>query len=238
MEFSLIAFIVKKIISILLMPSSWWFIIGMIGLWYLYHNNIKRAKKILTISFIWIILISYAPFANFLIAPLERKYPVLNTDNINKNVKYALILGGDIDSRTWEIMRLYHKIPNLKIITSGRSILKKVSEAKITQMRLISCGISKNDIIMNNLPKDTEEEALALKKLIGIKPFILVTSAYHLPRSMLLFKSMKLNPIPAPTDFQIKETDSIFSIPSPMQMRKTEKAWHEYIGILWHLLKN
>lgn len=238
MEFNLIAFVAKKIISILLMPSSWWFIIGMIGLWYLYHNNIKRAKKILTISFIWIILISYAPFANFLIAPLERKYPVLNTDNINKDVKYALILGGDIDSRTWEIMRLYHKIPNLKIITSGRSILKKVSEAEETQMLLISSGIAKNDIIMNKLPKDTEEEAIAIKKLIGIKPFILVTSGYHLPRSMLLFKSMGLNPIPAPTDFQIKKTDSIFSIPSPAQMKKTEKAWHEYVGILWYLIKN
>jgi len=237
MEFSLIAFITKKIISILLMPSSWWFIIGMIGLWYLYHNNIKRAKKILTISFIWIILISYAPFANFLIAPLEGKYPILNTNNINKDVKYILILGGDIDARAWEVMRLYHKIPNLKIITSGRSILKKVSEAEITRNRLVSSGVDKNDIIMNKSPKDTEEEALALKKLIGIKPFILVTSAYHLPRSMLLFKSMNLNPIPAPTDFQVEETDGIFSMPSPMQMRKTEKAWHEYIGIFWFLLK-
>lgn len=241
MEFNLnlIAFIIKKIVSILLMPSSWWFIIGMVGLWYLYHNKIKRAKKILTISFVWIILISYAPFANFLISPLERKYPILNTENIPKNIKYALILGGGIDSRTWEIMRLYHKIPNLKIITSGRSILKKISEAEETQIRLISCGVDKDDIIMNKSPKDTEEEALALKKLIGTEqPFILVTSAYHLPRSMLLFKSMGLNPIPAPSDFQIEDTDGIFSIPSPTQMRKTEKAWHEYIGILWHLIKD
>ncbi|MBL0722003.1 MAG: YdcF family protein, partial [Sulfurovum sp.] len=166
------------------------------------------------------------------------EYPILDTNNIPKDVKYALILGGDIDSRTWEIMRLYHQIPNLKIITSGRSILKKISEAEETQSRLISCGVDRNDIRMNILPKDTQEEVEALKKLIGIKPFILVTSAYHLPRSMLLFKSMGVNPIPAPTDFQIQETDSIFSLPSAVQMKKTERAWHEYLGILWHLIKD
>jgi len=238
MEYSLTAFIAKKVISLIIMPLSLWFIVSMIGLWYLYRNNIEKSKKIFTFSFIWIILISYAPFANLLIKPLEQYYPKLDIETIPKNVKYVLILGGDIDARTWEIMRLYNKIPNLKIITSGRSILKKISEAKETQIRLIESGVAKEDILMNEKARDTHEEVVDLKKLIGKDtPFILVTSAYHLPRAMLMFKSEGLNPIPAPTDFKIACTDSLTSIPSPIQLKKTQHAWHEYIGIIWHILK-
>ena len=237
MEYSLVAFIAKKIISLMIMPLSLWFIISMLGLWYLYKNNITKSKKILSFSFIWIILISYAPFANLLIKPLEQYYPKLDIKNIPNDVKYVFILGGDIDARTWEVMRLYNKIPNLKIITSGRSIVKKISEAKETQIRLVECGIIKDDILMNEKAKDTQEEVEDLKKLIGDTPFILVTSAYHLPRAMLMFKSNGLKPIPSPTDFQIASSDSFLSIPSPNQLNKTQMAWHEYIGIAWYILK-
>ena len=237
MEYSLFPFIAKKIVSLFLMPLSWWFISFIIGLLYLYRNKIKRAKIVLTLSLFWLILISYAPFANLLIAPLENYYPPLQVRNIPKDIKYIFILGGDINARTWEIMRLYNKISNIKIITSGRSIVKRISEAKETEMRLISCGIPKEDIIMNESPRDTQEEVEALKELIGTKPFILVTSAYHMPRSMLLFKSKGLNPIPAPTDLKVEDTDWILSPPSLTQLRKTEIAWHEYIGLVWTLLK-
>jgi uncharacterized SAM-binding protein YcdF (DUF218 family) len=237
MEYSLVAFIAKKIISLMIMPLSLWFIISMLGLWYLYKNNITKSKKMLSFSFIWIILISYAPFANLLIKPLEQYYPKLDIKNIPNDVKYVFILGGDIDARTWEVMRLYNKVPHLKIITSGRSIVKKISEAKETQIRLVECGITKDDILMNEKAKDTQEEVEDLKKLIGDTPFILVTSAYHLPRAMLMFKSNGLKPIPSPTDFQIASSDSFLSIPSPNQLNKTQMAWHEYIGIAWYILK-
>ena len=238
MESNLIAFIAKKIISLIIMPLSLWLIISIIGLWYLYRNHTLKAKKFLTFSFIWILLISYAPFANFLIRPLEEYYPKLDINNSIKNIKYVLILGGDINNRSWEIMRLYNSIPDLKIITSGRSIYKRISEAEETKILLTQCGVRDRDIIMNRDAKDTQEEVEALKKRIGDNPFILVTSGYHLPRAMLMFKSEGLNPIPAPTDLKIASTDSFSSIPSPQQLSKTLMAWHEYIGIAWHLLKS
>lgn len=38
-----------------------------------------------------------------------------------------------------------------------------------------------------DLPKDTEEEAAAVKQAIGDAPFLLVTSTSHLPRAMIFF---------------------------------------------------
>ncbi len=49
-----------------------------------------------------------------------------------------------------------------------------------------------------DLPKDTEEEAAAVKQAIGDAPFLLVTSASHLPRAMIFFQQEGLNPLPAP----------------------------------------
>jgi uncharacterized SAM-binding protein YcdF (DUF218 family) len=52
-------------------------------------------------------------------------------------------------------------------------------------------------------------------------------------RTMLIFKNEGLNPIPAPTDYQIKDSDKLASLPDGYSLTKNRKAWHEYIGILW-----
>lgn len=51
-----------------------------------------------------------------------------------------------------------------------------------------SLGVPRSDIIVLDRPKDTEEEALAVKRAIGDAPFLLVTSASHLPRAMIFFR--------------------------------------------------
>ena len=57
-----------------------------------------------------------------------------------------------------------------------------------TARQLIESGIPKEDIIIHNTPKDTKEEAIKIKELLGDERFILITSASHMPRSMAIFK--------------------------------------------------
>jgi uncharacterized SAM-binding protein YcdF (DUF218 family) len=54
-----------------------------------------------------------------------------------------------------------------------------------------------------------------------------------MPRAMLLFESLGLNPIPAPTDFYKTDFDSFFIAPEIESFNKSKIAIHEYIGILW-----
>ena len=61
-------------------------------------------------------------------------------------------------------------------------------------------GVPREQIITLDLPKDTEEEAAAVKQAIGDAPFLLVTSASHLPRAMIFFQQEGLNPLPAPAN--------------------------------------
>ena len=227
MDFS---FIVKKIVSITIMPLSISLFILFIGLLFLNTNQIKKAKFFLTTGFISLILIAYQPFSNFLLQPLETKYSKLTS--LPNNITHILLLGGDLNNRGWEALRLYHNINNVKIITSGYPGGRKIAEAIRTANILQELGIPRKDIIIHAKPKDTKEEAIKTKELLGEKPFILVTSAYHMTRAIAIFKKEGLNPIAAPTDIKAKQT-RYFSIPAGHNIKKTEVALHEYFGILW-----
>ncbi|MCD4756920.1 MAG: YdcF family protein [Arcobacteraceae bacterium] len=232
MEF---AFILKKIISAMVMPLSIGLFLAIIGLILLYINRIKSAKILLTISILWIALISYSPFANSLIKPIATTYKKL--EEIPKDVKYILLVGGDMENRAWEVLKLYYKIPNAKIITSGYKSGYAIPEAVRTANILYQIQIPKEDIIIHSNPKDTKEEAIEIKQLLGEKPFILVTAAHHMPRAMALFQKEGLHPIAAPANYNSYSNIDIFSIPNGGNLQKTEIAWHEYLGILWGKLR-
>ena len=98
-------------------------------------------------------------------------------------------------------------------------------------------GIPKERILMQDKAKTTFEEAQYMKKRVGDKPFILVTAAYHMPRTMKLFQKAGLNPIPAPADFNRAEEAGLVSILQSKELRNTEHAWHEYLGMLIYKLQ-
>ena len=75
-----------------------------------------------------------------------------------------------------------------------------------------------------------------IKAVVGDHPFVLVTSATHLPRSMALFRKMGMAPIPAPAGPTCKAShplspDDFF--PSSNALDNTSQAMHEYVGMLW-----
>jgi uncharacterized SAM-binding protein YcdF (DUF218 family) len=211
-------FTLKKILSAVLMPLSLGLILFLIGLWFLYTKSYKKAKICLSISFIWI---------------LETTYQKVE-DNVS--AKYILLLGGDFKGRSFEAIRLYTLLDNAKIITSGYPGRDDVSEAVKSARKLVELGIPKEDIIMQSEPKDTQEEAQHIRKIVGDEQFILVTAAYHMPRAMELFKKEGLNPITAPTNYLV-EKNYLLSAPSGRNLQKTEIAFHEYLGKTWNKLK-
>jgi uncharacterized SAM-binding protein YcdF (DUF218 family) len=226
-----LGFVLKKLVSVFIMPLSIGLILFFIGLILLYQNKQKYSKIFLTISFLWIIIFSHTTFSNLLIKPLENKYSTLQT--IPNNIKYILILGGDKQNRSWEAIRLYNLISNAKIITSGFKGNQKDSEANLTAKLLINSGIPQKDIIIHHQPKDTKDEAIQMKKLVGKEKFILVTSSFHMPRAMAIFEGEGLNPIASSTNFLQNHKNDILSIPNSGDLQKSTIAWHEYIGIIW-----
>jgi len=229
-------FLLKKFISFLLMPMTLGMVVAFIGLWKLYKGNFNKAKYYLFFSLLWISLISSAFFADFLLYRLEHTYHRLYT--IPKNVNHIVLLGGNKKHRAWEVLRLNQLIPNTKIMLTGYTMKGRDSEASRTKKLLINSGIPVQNISMQANVKDTKEDAKAIKQSWGEKPFILITSAYHMPRAMKIFKKEGLHPIPAPTDYYTPNTDEEYALFSGKQLHKVETAWHEYIGLMWLKIKD
>lgn len=225
-----------------------------LGLFFLYKNRLTKAKFTLTISVVWLFLISYSPVPDLLLYKLESKVPTLHT--APADIQYIYVLGGGhhtdkdqpitsqvVDTsvvRLSEGIRHYRQLQGkAKIIVSGYHGLYDPTEHAMMQKRLaIALGIDENDMILHLGTKDTQEEAQAGKKLLGSKPFILVTSASHMTRALKFFKKEGLHPIPAPTNHlgnkkYLNYTDFF----SATALKKSHILFHEYLGLLWQKIK-
>ena len=220
----------------------------------LYSNKIKKAKLMLTLSIVWFFLFSYAPVANILLHSIESNNPTLHT--APKNIKYIYVLGGGhhtdeslpITSQVVETsvvrlnegIRLYQQLyRNAKIIFSGYHGLYDATEHAVMQKKLaISLGVNEEDIILHLGTRDTQEEAIAGKKLLADEPFILVTSASHMTRALNFFTNEGLYPIPAPTNhlasIQHPNYTDFFSSEA---LTKSRIVFHEVLGLIWQKLK-
>jgi len=73
--------------------------------------------------------------------------------------------------------------------------------------------------------------------MVGKEPFFLITSAYHIPRSIETFQKVAMNPIPAPADFKIEGDYNLLDFfPNAQNLKNTDSAFHEYFGILFYRL--
>jgi len=95
-------------------------------------------------------------------------------------------------------------------------------------------GISSDAIVVNDTPLDTGEEAKQSARLVGAEPFLLVTSANHMPRAVRLFERAGAHPIPAPTDQRANSSARLgwaSLVPDVDGLRDTQTALHEYLGL-------
>jgi uncharacterized SAM-binding protein YcdF (DUF218 family) len=70
---------------------------------------------------------------------------------------------------------------------------------------------------------------------LGDSPFILVTTASHMPLAMLWMKHRGARPIAAPTGQRVSGKDKFAPgpwLPSSDGLDKTEHALHEYVGLV------
>jgi len=234
-----------KTLQQLLLPGTFTFILIIIGLLLLLKKRKKRVGKIfIAMGLLLYYLFSTTIVSNFLIAPLEEGYSYLRIQDMDMADKAVLLLGGreaDI-LRGSEVLRIYHlKKGWVKVIISGTDPLLPTSqEAVAVKQFFVSRGMDEDDIVIEGDSRNTWENIRNVKEIVGEKPFFLVTSAYHMERSIREFQRVEANPIPAPTDFKIK-TDKygvLDFFPNAQNLRKSDLAFHEYMAILWYTVRN
>lgn len=247
-------FTLKKAIGGLLLPLPLLLLIMASGLFLLWFSRWQKTGKII-LSSAWLILllISLQPVADGLLAPVENRFA---TWRGNQKVDYVVVLGGGY---TWnpqwapgsnmignslprlvEGIRLWRENPGSKMIFTGAAAQNNpVSSAEVTARVAQTLGVPRGNIITLDKPRDTSQEAIEVAKVVGSHPFLLVTSASHLPRAMLFFQRQGLHPLPAPAN-QLAIASPLNAwervIPSALWLGHSERAIYESLGRIWQTI--
>ena len=248
-------FTLKKVLGGMMLPLPLLLLLMAIGIILLWRSRFqKTGKALVTLSWLLLALLSLQPVADGLLKPIEKSYP---TWRGGQAVEYVVVLGGGY---TWnpqwapssnlinnslprlaEGIRLWRENPGAKMIFTGAAAkTNPVSTAEAGARVAESLGVPRSAIIVLDRPKDTEQEAAEVKKAIGGAPFLLVTSASHLPRAMIFFRHAGLNPLPAPANqLAVESTLNPWerALPSPYWLMHSERSIYETLGRSWQWLK-
>jgi len=248
-------FTLKKVVGGMLLPLPLLLLLMALGLVLLWFSRFQRAGKIcLSFSWLLLLLLSLQPVADALLKPIENRYPTWRGPT---PVRYIVVLGGGYTwnpawapssnlinnslPRLTEGVRLWQANPGSRLIFTGAAArTNPVSTAEAGARVAESLGVPRSAIIVLDTPKDTEEEAAAVKATVGDAPFLLVTSASHLPRAMIFFRHAGLNPLPAPANqLAIESPLNPWErmIPSPVWLMHSDRVGYETLGRLWQWLK-
>ncbi len=246
-------FLFKKIVAPFFFPLSICLEIFFLGLFFLWFTRrLKTGKIIVSTGVIFLTAISYNTFPNMLLHSLESVYSPITDVSAFPNVKWVVVLGGGTSSnpklpltdqlsgtslvRLVEGIRLHRELSNNKLLLSGGTTSGSVSEASVMAEMATALGIDDNDIVLESTSKDTKDQVRLIYDIIRKDRFILITSASHMDRSMALFQTKGMNPIPAPIGNKVKKSQKLsFRVffPSAKAIDKMERVFYECMGMAW-----
>lgn len=248
-------FIISRVLQSLLLPVS--VSIAVIGFGVI---SIKRhpriGRVIVAAGLVFFYLFSIEPVADAFIRPLENSYPSYEASE-SSPVKIIILGGGVTDLSRIGLkpepsshslkrlvcgITLYRQIPGSTIIISGGSGDPKkqgLSEAIAMKDVSLSLGVDPADIMVESSSRNTLESALALKKIVGGKRVLLVTSAYHMKRAVGMLNKVGIDVTAAPSDYIGEQRGvSIYSfIPAASSLMVSNIAVSEYMSLTWYKIR-
>jgi uncharacterized SAM-binding protein YcdF (DUF218 family) len=244
-------FVFKQFLKQLILPPVVWMLPLLIVLVFWRR---RWARKLLFLTLCSVFMLHSGLIGYWLRYPLESRYaPLINPKDAGPYDAIVVLTAGSIPAggllpfptideamfrRLDEAWRLY-KIQPKPIIVSGGHVnpfTADQDENKIACGYLIRWGVPEEHVFSEAKSRDTFESALETGKLLRQKNwqrYLLVTSAVHMPRSMLVFSSDAREPIAAPSDFTLRQwqLSPLDFAPTLGAGRGIASTLHEYVGL-------
>ncbi len=222
----------------------------------------RRGRPRLSAVLFWIALaglylLSTRPAADLLLLPLEQPF---EHSRPPAEVDCVVVLGGTLDlgrsgperlefddsaDRFFEGVLLARRFPQaLLILSGGTADLRGRGrrEAPLLRDYAIRLGVEPSRIRIDDRSRNTHENAVETARLLAAEhrqAVVLITSAFHMRRSLGCFRRVGLTPTPDAVDFQGGSVGPSLAglVPGPDNLVRATMAVREYIGLVAYRLK-
>ena len=246
-------FVLSKTLGIMLLPTNFLIGVGLLGAILLATRFASLGRKLLIASIALLAICEFSPLGKCLLYPLESRFPPW--DAARGAPDGIVVLGGSIDpdlsaahgvavvrglaDRMITTAALAHRYPNARIIFSGGSgnlISDDAREADYASAVFESLGVSKSRLTMERRSRNTQENAEFSKVLAAPKNgerWLLVTSAFHMPRSVGLFRKAGFAVEPYPVGWLVGGRSDLFkfSVLSGEGLGLVDVGVREWMGL-------
>jgi uncharacterized SAM-binding protein YcdF (DUF218 family) len=245
-------FTLKTVVASLVLPFDTILVMLVIGCALLWSKRLLAVgRTLVTAGVIALLLVACGvPFGAVTNAFEHRYAPVLDPASV-AGARWVVVLGGghrarpDIPVSSYpetaslyrivEGIRLHRLLPGSRIVFSGGGAVGSVSTAKAGSELARVLGVSPEHIVIEEQSESTAEESRRIRDVVRNDPFVLVTSAVHMPRALTFFHARGMNPIPAPTEYLSDGRQIVW--PSLQQMTEANAVAHEMVGFGWAWLR-
>jgi uncharacterized SAM-binding protein YcdF (DUF218 family) len=234
----------------------WVWPLAAVFIWWATRSNRKaRRRGLVLLILFW--FLGTRPIADAVLWPLESRYEVPDVVSLQKQrVKQVVVLTGGGYPIQGEMLSIGFPHASMYRFLGGLELCSRLGEdcliifsgsagrqrgdltVALTMQdlsRLIAPG---RQVLAEARSESTAEHPANVKPLLRREPFVLVTSAYHMPRSMRSFKRAGLNPIPYPVDFLSSGGYRwVDVLPSFEDFWKMNVALREYQALVLYTLK-
>ena len=238
------------LLSALVTPSGAAHALFILGLLAALRAGTRRASWLLLAGSGAVSLVfSSGMVAAALMRPLEYSQPTLHTPQALPDTRHIVVLtayaADDSDMpltgrlsastayRVLMALELYGARADCDLIVSGDATTARVMGEALTKL-----GIPQDKIRLEGQSATTAQSAENLRAILDGESFFLVTSAGHMPRTLGAFERVGLKPVPVPTDHQFPRNWRNSELrPRPSSLLASDRAMHEYVGLLWYRLR-
>lgn len=248
-------FHLSKILFFLLQPSSLALmaLIGGAGL-SSFQRWARIGRRLGLAGVAYIAIAGFVPVGTALLLPLEERFGTQMREPPAEGVRGIIILGGfeegaisagrgglainEAAERLTEGIRLARKLPQALIVFSGGvgDYLWGEDAAGAVGAFFADMGFADERVRIEHMSRNTFENAIYTRVLLQPKPgdrWVLVTSAYHMPRAVGVFRAAGFQIIPYPVDFRTRNGGDVFRIHEriPRGLERADLAAKEWIGL-------
>lgn len=248
-------FLLSKIFWLIAQPLSIILILLVAAMIGTFFHKRRMALSFIASAVVFTLVAGFTNFGAVLIAPLENRF---ERAALPDDLDTILVLGGstygrisaargvsELNSagdRFIEAVTLAQRFPQAQIVFSGGSgliVAETETEAESAERLFVQLGIDRSRLILEGESRNSAENAAftadQLKKSRGIA---LVTSAFHMPRSVGLFRAEGIEVLAWPTDYRSPGNESFgLDLANPLlNLEVLTVAMREWIGLVAYKL--